>query len=68
MSYYYKMNYLILSTYILKEIDVSADIVLNRGVSEWWSFHDTNSLDVSGCGGWTGPMAIIVSEETPREY
>nr|GMD20021.1 piezo-type mechanosensitive ion channel homolog isoform X1 [Ipomoea batatas] len=49
-----------------QEIDVSADIVLNRGVSEWWSFHDTNSLDVSGCGGWTGPMAIIVSEETPQ--
>ncbi|CAH9112479.1 unnamed protein product [Cuscuta europaea] len=49
-----------------QENDVSADIVLNHGVSDWWSFHDTNSLDVSGCGGWMGPMAIIVSEETPQ--
>ncbi|KAF3663516.1 Piezo-type mechanosensitive ion channel -like protein [Capsicum annuum] len=45
---------------------VSADIILNRGVSDWWSFHDINSLDVKGCGGLRGPMAIIVSEETPQ--
>ncbi|XP_075093902.1 piezo-type mechanosensitive ion channel homolog [Nicotiana tabacum] len=49
-----------------EENDVSADIILNRGVSEWWSFHDINSLDVKGCGGLRGPMAIIVSEETPQ--
>ncbi|KAK9281893.1 hypothetical protein L1049_004800 [Liquidambar formosana] len=46
---------------------VSADLVLNRGSREWWSFHDINSSDVNGCGGLTGPMAIIVSEETPPQ-
>ncbi|PQM35011.1 piezo-type mechanosensitive ion channel homolog [Prunus yedoensis var. nudiflora] len=30
-------------------------------------FHDINSSDVDGCGGLRGPMAIIVSEETPRQ-
>lgn len=33
--------------------------------NEWWSFHVVNSSDVTGCGGLTGPMAIIMSEETP---
>ncbi|XP_050223428.1 piezo-type mechanosensitive ion channel homolog isoform X2 [Mercurialis annua] len=43
---------------------VSGDLVLNRGNPEWWSFHD---IDVSsGCGEFAGPMAIIVSEETPQ--
>uniref|UniRef100_M1CTQ1 Fibronectin, type III-like fold n=1 Tax=Solanum tuberosum TaxID=4113 RepID=M1CTQ1_SOLTU len=46
---------------------VSADIILNRGVSEWWSFHDIDSLDVKGFGGLRGPMTITVSEETPRK-
>ncbi|GFZ13684.1 hypothetical protein Acr_23g0020690 [Actinidia rufa] len=34
--------------------------------SEWWSFHDINPLNISGCGGLVGPTAIIVSEETPQ--
>ncbi|KAJ6413922.1 hypothetical protein OIU84_006678 [Salix udensis] len=43
---------------------VSGDLVLNRGNPEWWSFHD---IDLSsGCGQFGGPMAIIVSEETPQ--
>ncbi|XP_030552431.1 piezo-type mechanosensitive ion channel homolog isoform X1 [Rhodamnia argentea] len=46
---------------------VSADLVLNRAERQWWSFHDINSSDVSGCGGLKGPMAIIVSEETPPQ-
>ncbi|XP_034689649.1 piezo-type mechanosensitive ion channel homolog isoform X2 [Vitis riparia] len=46
---------------------VSADLVLNRGNFEWWSFHDTNPSNLSGCGGLTGPMAIIASEETPPQ-
>ncbi|PIA39355.1 hypothetical protein AQUCO_02600068v1 [Aquilegia coerulea] len=46
--------------------EVSGDLVLNRGSPEWWSFHDTNASDVGGCGGLKGPMAIIVSEETPQ--
>ncbi|KAK4788023.1 hypothetical protein SAY86_019342 [Trapa natans] len=46
---------------------VSADLVLNRGELKWWSFHDVNSSNVGGCGGLTGPMAIIVSEETPPQ-
>ncbi|KAK2976815.1 hypothetical protein RJ640_002214 [Escallonia rubra] len=45
---------------------VSGDIVLNRGNGEWWSFHDVDASDVSGCGGLAGPMAIIISEETPQ--
>ncbi|MCL7046756.1 hypothetical protein MKW94_016922 [Papaver nudicaule] len=43
---------------------VSGDLVLNRGDTEWWSFNDLNAS--IGCGGLTGPMAIIVSEETPQ--
>ncbi|KAM3704955.1 hypothetical protein ACB098_03G044800 [Castanea mollissima] len=45
---------------------VSGDLVLNRGNPEWWSFHDINSLNFSGRGELAGPMAIIVSEETPQ--
>lgn len=47
--------------------DVSADLVLHHGSSEWWSFHDINSSDKNWCGGLSGPMAVIVSEETPRK-
>ncbi|GFY98768.1 hypothetical protein Acr_13g0001690 [Actinidia rufa] len=39
---------------------------LHRGSPEWWSFHDINLLNISGCGGLMGPMAIFVSEETPQ--
>ncbi|XVF32650.1 hypothetical protein REPUB_Repub17cG0100700 [Reevesia pubescens] len=46
---------------------VSADLVINRAAFEWWSFHDVNSSDVRGCGGLTGAMAVIVSEETPPQ-
>ena len=46
---------------------VSGDLVLNRGNPEWWSFHDINALNFGGCGELAGPMAIIVSEETPRK-
>ncbi|XP_058084087.1 piezo-type mechanosensitive ion channel homolog isoform X2 [Magnolia sinica] len=44
---------------------VSGDLLLNRGNPPWWSFHDINA-SVAGCEGLTGPMAIIVSEETPQ--
>ncbi|CAK7340797.1 unnamed protein product [Dovyalis caffra] len=49
---------------LVQSVDlVSGDLVLNRGNPEWWSFHD---IDLSsGCGQFGGPMAIIVSEETP---
>ncbi|XP_062143961.1 piezo-type mechanosensitive ion channel homolog [Alnus glutinosa] len=50
-----------------EETSVSADLVINRVDNEWWSFHDVNSSDVTGCGGLTGPMAIIISEETPPQ-
>ncbi|XP_020540481.2 piezo-type mechanosensitive ion channel homolog isoform X3 [Jatropha curcas] len=43
---------------------VSGDLVLNRGNLEWWSFHDIDAASV--CGQIAGPMAIIVSEETPQ--
>nr|XP_048324692.1 piezo-type mechanosensitive ion channel homolog [Ziziphus jujuba var. spinosa] len=45
---------------------VSGDVVLNRGNPEWWSFHDIDASDVSGCGDLAGPLAIVVSEETPQ--
>lgn len=48
---------------------VSADLVLNRADFNWWSFRDINLSDIHGCGGSTGPMAIVMSEETPpREF
>ncbi|GAA0167967.1 ion channel [Lithospermum erythrorhizon] len=51
-----------------EENNVSGDLTLNSGDLKWWSFHDINSSDVRGCGGLTGPMAIIVSEETPQGF
>ncbi|XP_058752948.1 piezo-type mechanosensitive ion channel homolog isoform X1 [Vicia villosa] len=45
---------------------VSGDLVLNRGDPEWWSFYDLDISDSHGCGKFPGPMAIIVSEETPQ--
>lgn len=38
---------------------------MNHADSEWWSFHNINASDIKGCEGLSGPMAIIVSEETP---
>ncbi|KAL0389546.1 UNVERIFIED_CONTAM: Piezo-type mechanosensitive ion channel [Sesamum calycinum] len=51
--------------FVMEVNDVSADLVLHHGSSKWWSFHDINSLDAYGCRGLSGPMAVIVSEETP---
>nr|CAN61399.1 hypothetical protein VITISV_031828 [Vitis vinifera] len=45
---------------------VSGDLVLNQGNPKWWSFHDIDASAVNGCGELAGPMAIIVSEETPQ--
>ncbi|TKY61454.1 Piezo-type mechanosensitive ion channel-like [Spatholobus suberectus] len=45
---------------------VSGALVLNRGDPEWWSFYDFDILGSHGCGKFPGPMAIIVSEETPQ--
>lgn len=45
---------------------VSGDLVMNNGTPPWWSFHDLNPLDLTGCQGLSGPLAIVVSEETPR--
>lgn len=43
-------------------------LVLNRGESEWWSFFDISLLNSSVCGDLRGPMAIVVSEETPQGF
>lgn len=48
------------------EDSVSADLVMNHQNPEWWSFYDINPLNVTGCDGLSGPMAIVVSEETPQ--
>ncbi|KAK3164410.1 hypothetical protein QOZ80_1AG0017640 [Eleusine coracana subsp. coracana] len=45
---------------------VSGELVLNNGIPPWWSFYDTNPSDLAGCQGLNGPMAIVVSEETPQ--
>ncbi|KAL5701585.1 hypothetical protein ACHQM5_026906 [Ranunculus cassubicifolius] len=46
--------------------EVNGSLVLNRGNPEWWSFHDAKASQIGKCGGLTGPVAIIVSEETPQ--
>ncbi|KAI9080274.1 hypothetical protein K1719_037668 [Acacia pycnantha] len=51
----------------VEDNSVSADLMINHEQYEWWSFHDINSSYSSACGGLTGPMAIIVSEETPPQ-
>lgn len=53
---------------ILQAGGVDAELLLNRGSSEWWSFYDISWLDSNVCGDLMGPMAIVVSEETPRKY
>ncbi|KAJ7977462.1 piezo-type mechanosensitive ion channel-like [Quillaja saponaria] len=50
-----------------KDNSVSADLIIKHESFDWWSFHDINSSDLSGCGRMGGPMAIIVSEETPPQ-
>ncbi|XP_020101782.1 piezo-type mechanosensitive ion channel homolog isoform X3 [Ananas comosus] len=45
---------------------VSGNLVMNNGTPPWWSFHDLNPLDLTGCQGLSGPLAIVVSEETPQ--
>ena len=47
---------------------VDGMLILNRGESEWWSFFDIGLLNSSVCGDLKGPMAIVVSEETPRKH
>ena len=47
---------------------VSGSLSLNRGNPEWWSFHDIDAANISGCGELRGPLAIVVSEETPRKF
>nr|GFD49150.1 piezo-type mechanosensitive ion channel homolog [Tanacetum cinerariifolium] len=45
---------------------VAAELILNRGNSNWWSFYDISWLESNVCGDLMGPMAIVVSEETPQ--
>lgn len=47
--------------------EVSADILMNHADSKWWwSFHNLKaSENISACEGMDGPVAIIMSEETP---
>ncbi|MBA0602693.1 hypothetical protein Gorai_002864 [Gossypium raimondii] len=45
---------------------VSGDLVLNHGNPEWWSFQDIDVSGGTGCCEFAGPVAIIVSEETPQ--
>lgn len=49
----------------LQRNSVAGDISLNKGSPSWWSFRDVHAPDVEECAELTGPMAIIVSEETP---
>ncbi|CAO2832677.1 unnamed protein product [Amaranthus hypochondriacus] len=45
---------------------VSGNLTLHRGIPGWWSFKDMNPFDVRGFVGLSGPIAIVVSEETPQ--
>lgn len=47
---------------------MSGDLFLNHGSPSWWSFHDVNALDEVECEGMNGPIAIVVSEESPRMH
>ncbi|KAL0720141.1 hypothetical protein Bca4012_034740 [Brassica carinata] len=49
--------------------EVSADIIMNHADSKWWwSFHNLKaSENISACEGMDGPVAIIMSEETPPQ-
>ncbi|CAA7044183.1 unnamed protein product [Microthlaspi erraticum] len=49
--------------------EVSADLLMNHADSKWWwSFHNLKaSENISACDGMDGPVAIIVSEETPPQ-
>ncbi|KAM7258251.1 hypothetical protein ACFE04_013992 [Oxalis oulophora] len=46
---------------------VSADLILNHADFKWWAFQNVNSSHIKDCEGFTGPTAIIVSEETPPQ-
>ncbi|KAJ1257414.1 hypothetical protein BS78_K040800 [Paspalum vaginatum] len=45
---------------------VSGELLFNNATTPWWSFYNTNPSDLAGCQGLNGPMAIVVSEETPQ--
>ncbi|XP_074311534.1 piezo-type mechanosensitive ion channel homolog isoform X2 [Silene latifolia] len=45
---------------------VSANLTLHRASPGWWSFDDLDPLGVSDHCGPAGPVAVIVSEETPQ--
>ncbi|KAK9055797.1 hypothetical protein SSX86_026882 [Deinandra increscens subsp. villosa] len=53
---------------ILQATGVDGTLFLNRGESPWWSFYDISLLNSSVCGDLVGPMAIVVSEETPQGF
>jgi hypothetical protein len=52
---------------LLQTDEVSADILINHANFKWWwSFHNLKaSENISACEGMDGPVAIIMSEETP---
>lgn len=52
---------------VVQNDEVSADLLMNHADSKWWwSFHNLKaSENISACEGMDGPVAIIVSEETP---
>ncbi|XP_078441364.1 piezo-type mechanosensitive ion channel component [Wolffia australiana] len=51
----------------LSRISVDGEISLKKGSPPWWSFRDVHAPDVEECTGLTGPMAIVISEETPPQ-
>lgn len=38
---------------------------MNHANHDWWSFYDISASDINACGALKGPMAVIISEETP---
>lgn len=54
-------------TLLVQKDEVSADILMNNADFKWWwSFHNLKaSENISACEGMDGPVAIIMSEETP---
>ncbi|XP_024017344.1 piezo-type mechanosensitive ion channel homolog [Morus notabilis] len=49
----------------LEDPSVTGNLVMNQANNQWWSFHDIDASNFKGCEALTGPIAVIVSEETP---
>ncbi|XP_057780295.1 piezo-type mechanosensitive ion channel homolog isoform X2 [Salvia miltiorrhiza] len=66
----YPRNFRVTGSGEIRPVDqvslVNAELVLHHETYDWWSFQDMNPPNADGCRGLWGPMAVVVSEETPQ--